>query len=158
MEYPLIQNVTEGLRIVVYNAYCRPSFLFNEEQNRRCAFIPKTLTEQIKYVDVFVFCEIFDNTCKQIIIKEFEKLGYYFVSPTVGEKKRSSLCPLRLVLVNGGVFIVSKLPLLVTDEVIFEGSETTGTDSLAAKRSPLYKNFKRKTFISYFCYSFMRLG
>ena len=133
MDYPLNQ-LNNGLRIVTYNVFCRPHILFKEDQHFRSEIIPKELVEQIKNVDVFIFCEVFDSSVKDILVNEFKKYGYYFNTETVGEnKKPKRLAPFQCISINGGVFIISKYPLMDTDTITFSGSEIKGTDAIAAK-------------------------
>ena len=112
------------LNILTWNLYMRPRAVFHDGQVKRAPEIVKQLID--KDYDVIVFQEAFDNKARNLLWKGLkEKYPYQSGSP----KHKY------FFKVSTGVFIVSKLPLKVIDDIYF--SECGGSDCFAVKGAVL---------------------
>ncbi|MFY9311531.1 MAG: sphingomyelin phosphodiesterase [Bacteroidia bacterium] len=112
------------LNILTWNLYMRPRIGFHDGQVKRAPEIAKQLID--KDYDVIVFQEAFDNKARRILWKHLkEKYPYQSGSP----KHKY------FFKVSTGVFIVSKHPLKVIDDIYF--SDCGGSDCFAVKGAVL---------------------
>ena len=96
------------LSILTWNLYMRPRMVFKNGQIERAHAIVEQLKDQ--NYDVIVFQETFDNKARNIIWNGLkEKFPYQS-----GDPKRKHFYRL-----STGVFIISKLPLNVIDDIYF---------------------------------------
>lgn len=108
------------LNILTWNLYMRPRIAFHDQQVKRAPEIVKQLIDQD--YDVIVFQEAFDNKARRLIWKGLkEKYPYQSGAP----KHKY------FFKVSTGVFIISKFPLKVIDDIYF--SECGGSDCFAVK-------------------------
>jgi endonuclease/exonuclease/phosphatase family metal-dependent hydrolase len=131
------------LKILTYNTFCRPNYLFKDGQRKRAKLIVKSLFEQndkYKDIDIIVFCELFDDKSRKTVLKNSKKYGFNYQTKVIGNSKVikrccSALCSKnpRVLVENGGVVLVSKYPIILEDSVIYNNNEISGTDSLSAK-------------------------
>ncbi|KAI9909746.1 hypothetical protein PsorP6_010218 [Peronosclerospora sorghi] len=80
--------------------------------------------------DIWVLTECFDYRARDILLKKLSDAGYFFFSPTVGHK-RVNKSNMRKLL-NGGVVLASKYPILGVRVKLFEDA-CAGADKLADK-------------------------
>ncbi|KAF4030940.1 hypothetical protein GN244_ATG17248 [Phytophthora infestans] len=80
--------------------------------------------------DIWVLTECFDYRARDILLDKMTEAGYFFFSPTVGHK-RINKSNMRKLL-NGGVLLASKYPILSVRVKLFEGA-CAGADKLADK-------------------------
>ncbi len=119
------------LNILSWNLYMRPRIAFHDGQVQRAHAIVEQLKD--KDYDVIVFQETFDHKARNIIWKGLkEKYPYQSGSP--GKK--------HFYKVSTGVFIISKLPMHVMDDIYF--SECGGSDCFAVKGAVLVDVIKNK--------------
>lgn len=112
------------LSILTWNLYMRPRMVFKNGQVERAHAIVEQLKDQ--NYDVIVFQETFDNKARNIIWNGLkEKFPYQS-----GDPKRKHFYRL-----STGVFIISKLPLNVVDDIYF--STCGGSDCFAVKGAVL---------------------
>ncbi len=98
----------DKLSILTWNLYMRPRMVFLNGQVKRAHAIVEQLKDQ--NIDVIVFQEAFDHKARNIIWKGLkEKFPYQ-----TGAPKRK-----RFYRLSTGVFIISKLPLNVKDDIFF---------------------------------------
>ncbi|CAH0485603.1 unnamed protein product [Peronospora farinosa] len=80
--------------------------------------------------DIWVLTECFDYRARDVLLDKMAEAGYFFFSPTVGHK-RVNKSNMRKLL-NGGVVLVSKYPILSVRVKLFEGA-CAGSDKMADK-------------------------
>ncbi|MES2397275.1 MAG: sphingomyelin phosphodiesterase [Bacteroidota bacterium] len=119
-----ISTDNEKLSILTWNLYMRPRIAFKNGQIKRAHAIVEQLKDQ--NFDVIVFQEAFDNKARNIIWKGLQdKFPYQSGSP----KHK------HFYKVSTGIFIISKLPLKVIDDIYF--SVCGGSDCFAVKGAVL---------------------
>uniref|UniRef100_M4B9P0 sphingomyelin phosphodiesterase n=1 Tax=Hyaloperonospora arabidopsidis (strain Emoy2) TaxID=559515 RepID=M4B9P0_HYAAE len=96
------------------------------KKNTRARMIGETLPP----CDIWVLTECFDYRARDTLLNKMSEAGYFFFSPTVGHKriKKSNMRK----LLNGGVLLASKYPILSVRVKLFE-SACAGADKLADK-------------------------
>lgn len=82
--------------------------------------------------DVWVLTECFDYRARDILLNKMSAAGYFFFSPTVGHKRANKSKKSMPKLLNGGVVLASKYPILSVRVKLFEDA-CTGADKLADK-------------------------
>ena len=108
------------LSILTWNLYMRPRIVFKNGQIQRAHAIVEQLKNQ--NLDVIVFQEAFDNKSRKIIWNGLkEKFPYQS-----GDPKHK-----HFYKVSTGIFIISKIPLKVVDDIYF--SVCGGSDCFAVK-------------------------
>ncbi|KAG2766468.1 hypothetical protein PC129_g12246 [Phytophthora cactorum] len=80
--------------------------------------------------DIWVLTECFDYRARDILLDKMTEAGYFFFSPTVGHKRVNKTNMRKLL--NGGVLLASKYPILSVRVKLFEGA-CAGADKLADK-------------------------
>lgn len=80
--------------------------------------------------DIWVLTECFDYRARDTLLDKMAKAGYFFFSPTVGHKRMNKSNMRKLL--NGGVLLASKYPILSVRVKLFEGA-CAGADKLADK-------------------------
>ncbi|KAK1939051.1 Sphingomyelinase C 2 [Phytophthora citrophthora] len=80
--------------------------------------------------DLWVLTECFDYRARDILLDKMSEAGYFFFSPTVGHKRMNKSNMRKLL--NGGVLLASKYPILSVRVKLFEGA-CAGADKLADK-------------------------
>ncbi|CAH0520373.1 unnamed protein product [Peronospora belbahrii] len=80
--------------------------------------------------DIWVLTECFDYRARNILRDKMSAAGYFFFSPTVGHKRMNKSNMRKLL--NGGVLLASKYPILSVRVKLFEGA-CAGADKLADK-------------------------
>lgn len=109
LTYNIWQTVPEPVR---YNG-----------QNERCDHLISYFQDHSElHVDIIVFQELIIPHIRKKIIAAFRSLGYLYHS-----QRHDAL----LKLVDGGVVILSKYPIIEQDKLVFKCG--TGTDNLSAK-------------------------
>jgi len=114
----------ENLSILTWNLYMRPRIAFHNGQLKRANAIVEQLKDQ--NYDVIVFQEAFDKKTRNRIWQGLqEKFPYQS-----GDPKSK-----HFYKVNTGIFIISKFPLNVIDDIYF--SECGGSDCYSSKGAVL---------------------
>lgn len=124
------------LRVGTYNVWMLPRKVsmftaVSPRKNTRA----RLMAEVLPACDVWVFTECFDHRSRKVLLDKLaESGGYYFSTPTVGHNKRMSKGGKTYVrkLINGGVLIASKYPILSVRIKLF-GDASCGADRLADK-------------------------
>ncbi len=125
------QNVRDDthLNVLTWNLYMRPRAVMHDGQVRRAYAIVEQLKD--KDYDIIVFQEAFDNKARNIVWNGLkEKFPYQSGAP----KHKY------FYKVSTGVFIISKHPLKVIDDIYF--SECGGSDCFAIKGAVLVSLMK----------------
>ena len=105
--------------VLSYNVFLRaPTWIFSDEHDRRSQHIPKFL----KGYDAVVLQEAFSAQHRNAIVQAV-KSEYPYNSGVLGEDEILSF--------NGGVIILSRWPINITEQVVFEGCD--GSDCMVKK-------------------------
>ncbi len=116
----------DKLSILTWNVYMLPRLVFHTGQIKRAQAIVEQLKDQ--NYDIIVFQEAFDNKSRSILWNGL-KGNFPYQSGDPMHK--------HFYRVSTGIFIVSKLPLKVVDNIFF--SECGGSDCYAVKGAVLVK-------------------
>ena len=120
---PTVFLNNESITVVQYNVQMNPAVFIHEGNEIRSALIPERITSlNSGDIDVITLCEVFDDVARKLIWKKFSELGWKYHTTVIDSHSYMS---------NGGITIVSKWPILYTEQHIF--NNTIGSDSLAAK-------------------------
>ena len=98
-----------------------PKYILSLENNKRAEMIAHKIGK-IKNIDVATFNEGIDSESRNILINNLKKYNFFY---------HSNVVDINNIYNNGGIFIVSKFPILSQDIYIFKNS--SGSDSLANK-------------------------
>jgi endonuclease/exonuclease/phosphatase family metal-dependent hydrolase len=98
------------------------------ERAHRIPYALATYSSQNTDLDVIVFVELISPETRKIVIDKMKKLGWPYVSDIITASSFSS----SLKIVSGGVFIVSKYPILYQHNYVFEHA-CEGYDCSACK-------------------------
>ena len=112
-------------RVLQYNIFGRPYTVSHEGQAERLATLPSALESAGLDFDVATFCEADDSDTREAMFSAFRGLGYAYNTAVVEDYDDLSL-------VNGGVVIGSKWPILREDQMVYRDA-CTDSDCLAAK-------------------------
>ena len=102
------------MKVITYNFYCRPKWLFPDNQlDRAKEFLAsfKQYESINGQVDVIMFQELFDNDVYKIIKKTMMKLGFFYRTNR----------PNRKIFLNGGTAIFSRHPIMEKSKMSFPG-------------------------------------
>jgi endonuclease/exonuclease/phosphatase family metal-dependent hydrolase len=132
---PVISPATTStqLRILSWNIGMLPSLNLLSEKNDRAEAIAKALSSED--YDIIVFEEAFIGQAR-MIIRNTLKDAYPYVYGPVNKSLLS-------IKVNGGVWILSKIPLIIKKEIEFTSS--AGFDSFARKGAILFEGQIKNT-------------
>ncbi len=123
----------EDLKILTWNIYMRPRFIFNDGQLERAQAIVEQLKD--KTYDVIVFQEAIDRKARKIIWEGLKEIFPFQSEPGNGAFLKT----------NGGVWILSKYKFEKQKRIIFKGC--VGTDCFCRKGATLVEVTKNdKTF------------
>jgi endonuclease/exonuclease/phosphatase family metal-dependent hydrolase len=130
-------------KTLTYNVFLRSLNIFPDGQMERAAHIATMLQNDQKFADtdLFVFNELFDTACYDIISKAMKANGVGFRTKILGAQALNSnlrvhslLSKHRFVWCSGGVVIFSRHPIIASTSHIFDGREiTANSDALALK-------------------------
>jgi len=130
-------------RALTYNVFLRSLNVFPDGQIERAGYIASVLhnKQNFKDIDLFVFNELFDTACYDIISKTMTANGLCYRTDILGAKVLNSnlrlhalLSKHRFVWCSGGVAIFSRHPIVSSTSHIFDGREvSTNSDALALK-------------------------
>jgi endonuclease/exonuclease/phosphatase family metal-dependent hydrolase len=123
---PKQQDSDKTLRIMAYNVYMRyPRAFFLDGQLARAQIFPIEIKRAFEgdKIDLFVFSEAFDPESRTSLINGLKLLGFHHYTPNVGQRGT--------IKQDGGVFIMSKFPIVSNSSVVF--LDCSGTDCLAEK-------------------------
>lgn len=96
-----------SIKILAYNIYMRPTTLFANGQIIRAERLP----EKLNGYDVIIFSEAFDDEAREKLLAKL-KTEYFYASPILGTDRGLEQ--------DGGVVIVSKYPILRSDQRLFK--------------------------------------
>ncbi|TMW61754.1 hypothetical protein Poli38472_010817 [Pythium oligandrum] len=121
------------LQIGTYNVWMLPRKLsmftnVSPRKNTRARLIADVLPD----CDIWVFTECFDHRARNILLDRLKTAGYCFSSPTVGHKQRDRDGRYIKKMLNGGVVLVSKYPILSIRIKLFQ-DVSAGSDKFADK-------------------------
>lgn len=116
---------TMPFNVVQYNLFGRPYTISHDGQNERLERVPDALLSIALDVDVVTFAEADNDQEVELMAKAFANAGYNYRTSVVKDHEDKSL-------VNGGVLIGSKWPILREDQIVYRDA-CSGSDCLAAK-------------------------
>ena len=111
-----------------YNIFGRPYVVSHDGQQERESRIPGAILaipDDVLNVDVATFAESDDANERELMFRQFEIRGYKYKTSVVTDYDGKSL-------LNGGVVIGSKWPILREDQIVYRDA-CSGADCLAAK-------------------------
>lgn len=130
----------ETFNLVQYNVQLSPTIYIHEGIEERSEQIPRRVaTINSGDIDVITLCEAFDDNTRRTLWRLFSTLGWAYHSKVVDSLGH---------LTNGGVTIISKWPILSTDQIVY--TNYTGTDGIVAKGAIYVKIQKNHTLINVF--------
>ena len=113
-----------------YNIFGRPYTVSHDGQRERIKAIPgaikRMVISKVGAPDVISFCELDNEDDRQGMLAQFRSIGY----PHATEILAGSI--VKGSLINGGVVIVSRWPIVKQDQMVYHGA-CTFADCLAAK-------------------------
>jgi len=119
------------LTLISYNIYGRPFSISHDGQNERSCHIPRALVDAHPETDVVVISEGFTPGCfpDDVTLRQlFKFYGFPYSTTTVGDSTSSAL-----TFINGGVYIVSRWPIVTEKSVIFKHYTTWEADRFSRK-------------------------
>lgn len=137
----LVNTPAHTLSVLSYNVYEIPNWAFHSGQRERTCRIPKLIAEWWPDLDVIVLQELWmggcfadsmgarqNNLTGRALLKQH---GFPYATETVGpvSKPPESLG----TLMNGGIMIASKWPILTAKYHIFEAKDPLALDAVAQK-------------------------
>ena len=136
LQAPSLNGVT--FNILQYNIQFDPEIYLSEGALKRSQKISEVVSKVNNGdIDVITFCEGFVTDARKNLIKKFKQLGWRY-STQVVTSPWISTHPFS----NGGVFIISKWPIVKESQFVFTSG--TGSDKLAAK-GVMYARIKKST-------------
>ena len=116
-----LETPAQDLRVLTWNTFLIPPPFNSTKQNERADL----MAEKLRTIDhdVIFFQEAFLDAKRDLIIKELAPTYPYFAVPKKGEGF--------FQFQDSGLFIVSKYPMKVLDQVIFD--DCSGNDCFASK-------------------------
>ena len=108
--------MSNNLKVMSYNFYCRPRQIFWDNQVVRAKLLAKNLEEWEEKngkIDVLLLQEIFDNKANKVIKKTLKNIGFIFKSHRVK----------KLFRINGGGLIYSRHPICELDNYTFKKAQ-----------------------------------
>lgn len=108
------------MKILTYNFYCRPRFIFNDKQIKRTQIIGRM--NHLDKFDVVMFQELFDNKVYKKMKKIMKEKGFIYKTKRVDKKY--------VPLMNGGCVIFSKERIIKSDMLIFKPGQIFNAMSL----------------------------
>lgn len=110
-------------KIFHYNVQFMYEFIVSQHNEYRAEMISKYIIENVGDADVISFCEAFEERSRNILIKYLSIAGFKYSTPVLSDDNN--------YLSNGGIFILSKHPILGYTSYVFKNA--SGTDYLANK-------------------------
>ena len=110
------------LKILHYNVQMIFEIHINTANDLRAELIANEIGNKYKNIDIITFCEAFTQNSRIILINNLKKYGFNFYTPVLS---------LSNIKGNGGIFIISKHPILNYKFYVY--NSTSGTDSLVEK-------------------------
>ncbi|GLD97853.1 hypothetical protein PINS_up006550 [Pythium insidiosum] len=128
-----IENPRVQLRVGTFNVWMMPRKLsmftsISPRKNTRA----KLIADVLPPCDIWVFTECFDHRARRFLLDGLKTAGYYFDSPTVGHKQRGPDGRYLDKLLNGGVVLASRYPILSVRVQLFK-ELSAGSDKFADK-------------------------
>lgn len=111
--------------VLQYNLFGRPYVVSHDGQNERLQRIPEAVLNLHPDIDVACFAEADNEQETALLATAFAKAGYNYRTSVVTDHDDKSL-------INGGVLISSKWPILREDQIVYRDA-CNGADCLAAK-------------------------
>ncbi len=108
--------MSNNLKVMSYNFYCRPRFMFWDNQVVRAKLLAKNICEWEEKngkIDVLLLQEIFDNKANKVIKKTLKNIGFIFKSHRVKKMFKT----------NGGGLIYSRHPICELDNYTFKKAQ-----------------------------------
>lgn len=132
--FSLSSKSNVSFNVLQYNVQLDPTIYIHEGVDVRAEVIPDAVSKiNGGDIDAITFCEGFVGTARETLIRKFKELGWGYATAVVNKPSKPS---------NGGIFIVSKWPIIATDQHVY--SAGTGSDALAAK-GVMYARIKKHT-------------
>lgn len=130
--YP-VERRRVNLTVGTYNVWMLPRRVsaftaVSPKKNTRARLIADVLPP----CDVWVFTECFDHRSRALLLSKLSAAGYCYSTPSMGRRRGSQRSsPLRKLL-DGGVVVASKFPILTVKIKLFQAA-CCGADALADK-------------------------
>jgi len=135
-------NAVWQLNVMCWNVFLRARNLFQDGQLLRASYIGRLFREQAEFAsaDVVVLCEVFDHECAVLLCRAMTLAGYTHQTRVLGQEEHRShhilqtmLRQQRLLVMNGGVVVYSRHPILSAHYAFFQGSDIDALDACAMK-------------------------
>lgn len=144
------------LSILAYNVFLRPRFLFKDGQFGRANKISQIILnfqlDNNSDIDIIILSEMFDKKSRNLLLNGLKNIGFIYKTKLLGNKICSRKFP---AIYNGGVIIVSKYPIIMNNEIIF--NKSSGEDSISAKGC-VYAKIKKGNFFYHIFGSHLQSG
>lgn len=126
-----------SFNVMQYNIQFDPTAYLQEGALERSRVISTAISRWngVGNIDVITFCEGFVNKARETLIYGLKQFGWKYSTQVVN-------APLIIPPTNGGVFIVSKWPIIKETQMVFKNS--SGSDALAAK-GVMYARIQKPT-------------
>jgi len=111
------------LTVLQYNIQFMFKYIFDLDNKKRSVLIADFIGLNYPDIDVIVFCEAFEEESRNRLKFNLYSYGFKYSSAVLDDTNNYCF--------NGGVFIISKYPILYTNYYIYENS--SGFDSLTNK-------------------------
>jgi endonuclease/exonuclease/phosphatase family metal-dependent hydrolase len=128
--------------IVCWNVFLRSRRLFQDGQQLRANHIARLFCEQAEFAsaDMVVLCEVFDQECAVLLGRAMTEAGYTHQTRVLGQEEHQShhilqtvVLQQRLLVMNGGVVIYSRHPILAQHYAFFQGNDIDALDACSMK-------------------------
>lgn len=110
-------------KILHYNVQFMYKYIVSQYNEYRAEMISKYIIENVGDADVITFCEAFEENSRNILIKYLSSAGFKYSTPVLSDDNN--------YFSNGGIFVLSKHPILGYSSYVFKNA--SGTDYLANK-------------------------
>lgn len=110
------------LKVMQFNVQLIHEIHINSANDLRAKLIGEEIGRKYKNIDIITFCEAFTQNSRNILINILSKYGFNFYTPVLDLSNIKS---------NGGIFIISKYPILNYKFYVYNSK--SGTDSLVQK-------------------------
>eukprot|EP00656_Telonema_subtile_P040355 TRINITY_DN45410_c0_g1_i1.p1 TRINITY_DN45410_c0_g1~~TRINITY_DN45410_c0_g1_i1.p1 ORF type:complete len:467 (-),score=64.91 TRINITY_DN45410_c0_g1_i1:186-1586(-) len=120
-----VLGATMPFSVLQYNLFGRPYTVSHDGQNERLERMPAAVLAIEPDIDVACFAEADNDQERDLLAAAFAKAGYNHRTSVVVDHEHKSL-------INGGVLIGSKWPILREDQIVYR-HDCSGSDCLAAK-------------------------
>ncbi|KAG7377332.1 hypothetical protein PHYBOEH_000922 [Phytophthora boehmeriae] len=119
-------DTTMSFEVLQYNLFGRPYEVSRDGQSERLAKVPESLIQISQTIDAVTFAEADLKTEREAMLAQFHKHGFQYATSILHDPDPFTS------LLNGGVMIVSKWPIIREAQHVYRGA-CHYSDCLAAK-------------------------